>query len=76
MSERDYPAVGHRRKVERVVLAMLEDAADQFRAIARLRSTRLKFIGYQPRAALADSLALGYYLSPFTGLSVCGVADK
>jgi hypothetical protein len=29
-----------------------------------------------PRAVLADSLALGYYLSPLSGLSVCGFADS
>jgi len=43
------------------------DAADQIRAIARLRKWRPDLGGALPRAALADSLALGYYLSPFQG---------
>jgi hypothetical protein len=34
-----------------------------------------EFLATLPRAALADSLALGYYRPPLSGLSVCGFAD-
>ena len=45
-------------------------AADQTRAIARLRSQRLILGANVPRAALEDSLALGYCLAPFQGFSL------
>ena len=51
-------------------------AADQIRAVARLRKVRQGHLADIPRAALADSLALGYYISPLTGLSVCGFAEN
>ena len=50
-------------------------AANHIRAIARLRSQRLVLQGDEPRAALTDSLALGYFRPPLSGLSVCGFAD-
>jgi hypothetical protein len=44
---------------------MEECAADQIRAIARLRNHRLGCWADKPRAALADLLALGYkYFTP------------
>ena len=44
---------------------MSHNAEDQIRAIARLRKWRQSHEAAVPRAALADSLALGYkYVTP------------
>ncbi|HEY1789313.1 MAG TPA: hypothetical protein VGJ73_14230 [Verrucomicrobiae bacterium] len=41
------------------------NAANQIRAVARLREQRRSYATHIPRAALADSLALGYkYIAP------------
>jgi hypothetical protein len=59
------------RKPSRRVAGQVQgEAADQIRAIARLRYWRLGHGGIVPRAALADSLALGYYRSPSQGFQL------
>jgi hypothetical protein len=47
-----------------------ENAADQIRAFARLRKWRRSSRASLPRAALADSLALGYYRPPLQGFQL------
>jgi hypothetical protein len=49
-----------------------EKAANQTRAIARLRKVRQDYFAVIPRAALPESLALGYIYAAPMGLSVCG----
>ena len=52
------------------------EAAYQIRTIARLRKQRIMFGFALPGAALDDSLAPGYYISPLTGLSFSGFAES
>jgi hypothetical protein len=54
-----------------------QKAANQIRAIARFRNWRLDLRDIYPgRRAPRVALALGYYPTALSGLSVCGFADS